>query len=707
MGKDDKNRTEFTSIREDGINWDEKTPIELPKIETIDLGCNLNKIRNYLSEINFNEPGIYILNLQPGVGKTHAIKAFLKKQESFLMVTASHKLLTEEYEKIANAKHWEGMGPKKCEKYDTIKKLHASQVPITMICNLQHCDKRKCAYWKQFNTKKAVAPIQYLPTNRVLSKEGTKKFKFGILVVDEALKEFKITEIDMEQINRTIRVIKKYNPSIQPHFNNFIKLLNNNELPTKDQAQKLNNIRNDALSEAIKDDQWEDIEEITKFNPYELRKYAYYHSIHQDIPLYPEPFLYYVLDLALQGVPVIFLDASFDKKAFEEILNRYIYENTIQDHQLLLDKKLNPIGDLKIKIYQSHIQNKEVIIHRMDKNNFYYRTGIFNYPNKELTANGEKTIKKLRSYIKRAKRKYTTVGIITYMRLVTEFNDLGETDYFYNLRGSNKIKDVEALFIIGTPHNTTDDVVESYNNLSLTNYKTENLTKLTYTKINGKYYPYDPENKVILTNGLDEKKPNPLIYDYEDLTQAPPLLRDLNGNIAGYDYSITEYDYNLSESEKYQAVHRARPLIKEKSPAIFIFGDVPDEVRKEFTIKTLNNKETDLYFEGPEFKGIYPLQLSNLITKTFYKNTSSKSLDIAKELNLYKDPNKSTGYNTTFVTQIIKGDVNPKQIKIIHEALKNDMDSDVKSIKKSSKADEKFIKDCILYAKEGNFIKKT
>jgi hypothetical protein len=62
-----------------------------PEILNYDLGADLPEVRNHISNISFNEPGIYILKLQPGVGKTYHIKEFLKGQKNFLIVTSRHK----------------------------------------------------------------------------------------------------------------------------------------------------------------------------------------------------------------------------------------------------------------------------------------------------------------------------------------------------------------------------------------------------------------------------------------------------------------------------------------------------------------------------------------------------------------------------------------------------------------------------------------
>ena len=85
----------------------------------------------------------------------------------------------------------------------------------------------------------------------------------------------------------------------------------------------------------------------------------------------------------------------------------------------------------------------------MDKDNYYYKSGFI--VGKEIRESGLATIDKLRTFIKKTKRKYSNVGIITYMDLTKYFADSGKTDYFFNLRGSNELEKSEAIFIIGTP----------------------------------------------------------------------------------------------------------------------------------------------------------------------------------------------------------------------------------------------------------------
>ena len=668
------------------------------------MDISLDEARDILASTDFKIPGIHILKLQPGVGKTHTIRNFLKKQRSFIITTSSHKLLQEEYEGIG-AKHWHGL-PKKCALYKRISKLHSAGISIDIICRINSCDKKTCEYWKQFNTKKAIAPLQYLPTNRVNYKTGQKEFKFDILVVDEALKEFNLIEYDMEKLVDSIEAIEEYY-EIQFLLDQFLAYLDSDTIPPFGLVNQINQIKNTALLEAIGKKKWNDVNEIAKLDIYELRKFIYYHNIYGNMDTYPEPYFYYVMDLALQGIPVIFLDATFDEKAFKILLGRYIYENNIIPRSLLIQRDLDSINNLNIELYQSNLVNKDVKIHRMDKNNYYYRSGFFNR-NGELTTNGIKSIKELREYIIKAKRKFNSVGIITYKKITKEFIDLGPTDYFHNLRGSNTIKNVGALFIIGTPQSNKGDIVEGYNNLCLTQYDVNDIEKLSYISKDGDNYLDG------IVGPFKEKKPVPLCNDPEDIIGISSIATALEfqkrKGIVDADiyYTLPEFDYNSSESEKYQAVHRARLVLKQEPPSIYMFGDVPTEIREEFNLITKNKKNTRSYFIGNNrFNGIYPIPLFRLINEEIINNPTLTSEDIAIKLKLYKNLEKSSGFNSRFVTAIKKGKVSVEQINRIHETLIINKNADLKLIEKnlkSLKVDREFIESCIFYAMEGNFV---
>ena len=104
---------------------------DFPEIQQFNLGTNLDEVRYHLSNIDFSKPGVYILKLQPGLGKTYAIKEFLKDQENFLITTASHKLIFGEYERMG-AKHWMNF-KEKCNIYNEIENLHSCGVSIRIM----------------------------------------------------------------------------------------------------------------------------------------------------------------------------------------------------------------------------------------------------------------------------------------------------------------------------------------------------------------------------------------------------------------------------------------------------------------------------------------------------------------------------------------------------------------------------------------------
>ena len=100
------------------------------------------------------------------------------------------------------------------------------------------------------------------------------------------------------------------------------------------------------------------------------------------------------------------------------------------------------------------------------------------------------------------------------------------------------------------------------------------------------------------------------------------LLSKAKEKIAESYYPLYEFDYNLTENEKYQAVHRARPFIDNK--AIFIFGDVPQKIRREFSVVDLGNKESSNYFYD-NYSGVYPFPLFEAINRLIIRNPSLMS----------------------------------------------------------------------------------
>ncbi|MEN6379138.1 MAG: hypothetical protein ABFD15_06125, partial [Methanofastidiosum sp.] len=400
-----------------------------------ELGMDLDEIRLALPAMSYDHKGIHILDLQPGVGKTYAVIDFLKLEESFLVVTGTHKLLESEYGKLG-AVHWESF-PKMCEEYARVQNIKSLGVPIKVICELQGCENHKCPYWTQFDHPKAIAPYHFLYTNRV--REGY-HFKYDMLVVDEAMTGYNSITFDLNELKETREIISKYTSTSV--LDALIELLDTGE-DTFDFIQRnlkdINKAKYASLKSALAQEEWDDVKKISSLNVFDLRKFVYYKSIHEEITTYYEPRFYEIFDLARQDVPIILIDASFDIELFRLLFGRYAYEDSKMSRSLLTGKELHPLKDIKIRVYESHLQQKERTIYRMDKDNLYYKKGFFNR-DKELTENGKRTIEQLRSFILRTKRKYPNVGIITYKELIPHFHGLGVTEYFFNLRGSNALE---------------------------------------------------------------------------------------------------------------------------------------------------------------------------------------------------------------------------------------------------------------------------
>lgn len=669
-----------------------------------ELGSNLDEVRLVLPVMGYESPGIHILDLQPGTGKTYAVMDFLKLEDNFMVVTGTHKLLESEYEKLG-AVHW-GSFPKMCEEYSRVQNIHSLGVPIHVICELQGCEKHECKYWKQFDQPKVIAPYHFLNTKRV--KEGF-HFKFDLLVVDEAMTGYNSLTVDINELKETREIISKYTSTSV--LDALIELMDTGE-DTFDfilrNLEDINKSKYTSIKSALAQEERDDVKKISSLNVFDLLKFAYYKSIHREITTYDEPLFYQIFDLARQGVPIILIDASFDQDLFRLMYGRYAHEDSIKTRSLLTGKELHPLKDIKISVYESHIQQKERKIYRMDKNNLYYKKGFFNR-DKELTENGKQTVDQLRSFIMRTKRKYPNVGIITYKELISHFHDLGATEYFFNLRGSNALESCDVIFIIGTPQANPIETVKEYNKLTMTNIDPKETYRRTYTKKDGKFFLKDPETGKLeyhpWSDG-EEKMPDALqprgdVGSHRIDAREYQILDSGEVDLDIY-YPLPYLDQLKSDSEQYQAIHRARPFLNQKE--IYVFGNVPRQIREEFNVISLDKDQTTAYFMGTGTHGVYPLSLGLYINKIYYENDFS-SLEIAKELRLYKQDKKS--YNTPFITAIINGDVSPRDIKKIDKLIKANPEITVSGIKReyrSFKGSDEFLEDCIFYAKEGNFI---
>jgi hypothetical protein len=723
------------------IEWE-----HLSNIFFEELDGNITDIQDSLNSIDyFSNPEIHIVKTHPGSGKSTAIKKQIKNLKKCLIITNSNKISDEEYKK-PGLRIWKGF-TEHPHRYKKAEELYSSSVPIGMICHKCPNNKKKnCSYKKQFiNAKKVVAHYNYLDKHHIHEQKNMEnRFKFENLVVDEDIWKTKDLKLNKEGIKEAMDVISEY--VIYNNSEKFISNLDSMRFPEyeDDYFKGLNNIKRSAIDLALKNPEkdWEaiknDLYKISKLNPYDIRKFFYYKTIYGDIESYPEPNLYYVFDIARQGVPVVLLDATFDEDIFQILFSRYCYEDETISRSVIISKEdLYPLKDIKTTFYTSNLKKVDANIYRMRKNHRFFNGPFFKDKKKVLLSpDGKAELKKFELVMKNLKRKYNVISIITTKDLIKELLRLKISDsrfieQYWNLKGLNSMKDSDAIVLYGTPPFNFGKWLKKYNDIFLTDFKEEDFEKIDYFLDNGhiyekefknhlndiKKYRKDVENsapnKTIkaqlkknsenFLKSLTNAKKYPFEYKYKDKNFEDKRKIEFNkqNEKAFMDaylyYTPLEYFNHEIESLIYQALMRARIYRREgTAPDIFMFCHVPDIVDLEFKLKYYDNKETTEFFEA-EFKGIYPLVIKENINQSTSKNVTK----IAKKLGIYVEGKKSL--NVKLITAIKNN--SDKNIKKIDEGLKNRLRKPMEfydeypALKKFQTKDNysfnEFLKDCI------------
>lgn len=712
----------------------------LSNISFKELDGDIVKIQDSLSAIDyFSNPGIHIINTQPGSGKSYAIKEKIKGLEKCLIMVKSHKISENEYN-MPGLRIWKGFSHHSHE-YNKAKELSGLGIPIGMICGRCNADRKNCSYHKQFNSKKAVAPSDYID-KKYINKQNKMKnpFKFKNLIVDEEIWETTNLELNEEDIKESINVISKY------HTNELLKtfitelFFMNFSMYNEEYFKALVLSKNSAIKLALKEYNGnekkikDDISKMNKLDPYKIRKFLYYREIYHR-KSYPEPNLYHVFDIARQGIPVVLLDATFDEEIFKVLFARYCFEDEHLSRSIITSKSnLNPLHKLKTTIYKSNLEKKDANIYRMNKNNIYYKKNFFkNGKLKEKLSQLEKNI----GYLK---RKYDVISIITTFPLQKQilkesFSENIIVEHYRNLKGLNKMKDSDAIILYGTPSFTFEGELKNYNDIFLTDFESKEFEQITYEKSHSKWYEKELKKslKEIEERGKAKEKlaPNkdirdkirynterfmeslasykkiPFLYKFKNEKKDEELTNLFNkqqetGQMDAYLYHRPiNYLEPKVDGLIYQALMRARIYRREgTAPDVFMFCHVPHIVDREFNPTYYDYKETKKFFET-EFEGIYPLVLKKKID-----SHSGYSKDIAKELKLRVRGTNSL--NTKFVTAMKK---NPyPEIKKIDEGIKKgftksgELKREYPSLKRFKMQDrytfKKFIEDCVYETKK-------
>lgn len=650
------------------------------KWEEIDLGNDLTKVRKELKAVEFEE-GINILALQPGVGKTTKIKEYLKDKDKWLVTVPNYNLIDSEYDEIINmdgVSYWKGF-KKECRKYlenenqvpyfyDTAKLM--PNVICGKVCSPE--ERKKCSYKKQFNSSDKVITVSHFYNTPLFYDNG--KFKFDIAIIDEELSGYDKLEINEKKIDESIELIRDYlnyeilegetDHSIIPPFNEIIE---NREFYSPECDYPIGDIvfsgveaeKDEALDKAFESGNLKDYKTIYELDFLKLKKWLYYYFIYKEDRMYGDPHIYKLFDLARQGVKVVFSDASFSKRIFSKLLERYLIEEEKLSRRILFKKYIIEDEDFKdfklpykidkIRLFTSSIQDKnKTIFYKMWRARSFSKTSF---------QNGENPIELL-DFHKKINRKFFKPAIISYISIWAKYLDLtkfGEFAYFWNLRGVNKFKDEEILILVGTPVPNTNKLLKDYNSLFI---------------------------EIISEDNVEADKYNKYKIDLD-----------------GFEY----YRRYKIDSEIYQAVHRIRPF-NNSNKIILVFGYVPEELIKEFDVVGMTKSTTIKFFEN-NFNGVYPVALARSLVDYHWLNPEATSQDIAKAFKLYK-MDKKKGYNTKLVTAVINNKVKSKIIYKLDKELKNvnNNDDDIINKFKKSEIDDENLKHLIYYARIGKDI---
>jgi len=478
----------------------------------------------------------------------------------------------------------------------------------------------------------------------------------------------------------------------------------------------------------------------------------YYSEIYGYRESYPVPLMYQVFDLSRQGVPIVLLDATFDKMAFLLLYSRYCFEEEQLSRSVLSHKELNPVNDVKIRIYESFLKDKDTKIYRINSDSNYYESGFFNkgknkpqsdkndhnavikpkkdnYSNSsnktkgELNPYGEKTINDIKKNIRRVLRKHKYVGVVTTDDLETYFESMDNVivEHFHNLKGLNTLKNVGALFVVGTPPYNQGELIEDYNNLCLIDMVKDDFYFPEQATVHGEHYVLDEdgfmmgevkfEEDNVRYGGYDKKRLRVLTpRGFDDFVLKMDYKRRKQMESGEVDlfisYWATDFQYNRYDSEIYQAVMRARLFRNEKkegkSPEVFMYCYVPDVLDEEFDIEGIDRDKEDQFFLKNYF-GVYPLVLLGSVNKYARLNFTNDTNKIARKLNIKK---KDGSPNGSFVKEM--REAGTRDIEMIDTDIKKGAKT-VKAVRRMHSKEigvsDEFIEYCIYYAHKGSVIK--
>ena len=259
--------------------------------------------------------------------------------------------------------------------------------------------------------------------------------------------------------------------------------------------------------------------------------------------------------------PVILMDASFNKKIYEQHLFRFINEEAVMDSPYSIEERY---------LDEQKIQNKSSIVYKINPD----KRRDSKYSKESLEKGGFELICSSLKTIMPELKRVGKIGAIMPLDFEVKFK-LCDTNHFFNQRGTNKFKDYNILIVIGTP--------------------------------------YVPPFQILFRH----------VLNFGKIPKDFTVVRDKQGHFQGYkDELLQELLQYFVYDELYQAIHRCRPLLGNKK--IICFCKLPEKIEAELTIKKLTFNEFCAELQGKkEYYQEYPLVLIKLISSPNDKITQN------------------------------------------------------------------------------------
>ncbi|MHA2255333.1 MAG: hypothetical protein ACXAAM_04610 [Candidatus Heimdallarchaeaceae archaeon] len=637
---------------------------------------------------------IIVLNQQPGIGKTYTVMNYIlskcKKDNNFTFFyfTDRHKtidehlnILRKEDKKIVETfAHWKGFG-KHCKDHhdsENIDRLLGFNVPIEAVIKQYKLDDIYNNYLDQFNnTKRVFAPFQYL------SKDEFIKNPPQIVFLDERISQLETYTFNGNEIAKVLELIKA--PSEYIDHAKSGKKEDIQFFWDENVREKIEKLYNKAIISAVAKGR-KRLDKYKKFNPYKLLPYLSWSKIYNyDIDSYSLPFYYKALDVVTEkNVPIVILDATFNKGLFSYFLESYNGE--MREKR---PKTYKSFKDLRIKILTSDVSNSETTIYRM-------RPGG-SWPKRSFTEYRDSTWEWLLTDLKELRSIFgdANIGIITYKELSWLFEAMNfDIEYFGNLRGTNKLENKLVLVIIGTWVPLPPSWIE-VKKKEKDETETDKKDKIKISKKKKEYIDNIAKKyflKKITQNDVIEARvgaPLPIELDYPELygeddskSRLPIFIDSQLKSIEGIEKLFCYSDADRTDSfpismintiwfdEIYQAIHRNRGL--RHTRIIFSYAWFPERkmmvkyngnwipylsfnynLRDEFpsTKKILDGKSIKKVFDEEDKEKVFSYYgqryKAGIMQKLMkYIELDENVTDISKEFKIHTKGKKRGAYTT-------------------------------------------------------------